>query len=124
MNDPRIRDVLDTVRIRLDPALLMRRLGFTPDPWQVETLRASEERVLLLRSRQSGNSTTTATLGFHAALYEDRALELLLTPSQRPSSELFRKVVEFDHALGEPVPALQESTTTLLLANASRGGPG
>jgi hypothetical protein len=98
----------------------MQRLGFIPDPWQEDALRAKDDRLLLLCSRQSGKSTTTATLGLHTALYETDALILLLSPTQRQSDELFRKVVGFYHALESPVRSVQKSSTTLTLANGSR----
>lgn len=46
-------------------------------------------------SRQSGKSTTAAILGLHRALYFSKSLVLLISPSLRQSSELFRKVSDF-----------------------------
>jgi hypothetical protein len=45
---------------------------------------------------------------------------LLLSPSQRQSGELFKKVTNQYAALGCPVPALTETATQLQLANGSR----
>ena len=75
----------------LDPVLLARAAGKEPDPWQATVLRSASPRLLLNCCRQSGKSTTTATLAVHTALYEPEALVLLLAPSQRQSVELFRK---------------------------------
>jgi hypothetical protein len=65
------------IAIALDPSLLMRLAGFEPDPWQQELLRSSFTRQLLLCSRQTGKSTTTAFLALHEAIYRDRALVLM-----------------------------------------------
>ncbi len=104
----------------LDPVAWVQSLGFDPDPWQAEVLRGDAPRLLLNCSRQSGKSTTTAALALHQALYQAGTLALLLSPSLRQSSELFRKVSGFYHAAGEPVPAEAESTLRLELSNGSR----
>lgn len=104
----------------LDPAILMTDLGYSPDPWQAAVLRSRAERLLLLCCRQSGKSTTTAVMALHQALYEAGSLVLLLSPSLRQSGELYRKVSGFYGDLGKPVPAVQETATTLDLTNGSR----
>ena len=38
----------------------MRRLGFEPDPWQLDVLQARHRRLLLNCSRQAGKSTVSA----------------------------------------------------------------
>ncbi len=104
----------------LDPVRLSQQAGITPDPWQAEVLRSSAPRLLLNCSRQSGKSTTVATLGLHTALYDAGALVLLLSPSLRQSGELFRKCLDVYRILGRPVPAESESALTLTLENGSR----
>ena len=104
----------------LDPALLMRRAGLTPDQWQRDVLRSTSSRVLLLCSRQAGKSTTSAAMALYEALYRAPALVLLLSPSLRQSTELFRTVAATYRALGAPVAPEQESTLRLELANGSR----
>ena len=106
--------------LALDPARLMQTSGLPPDPWQAALLRSSASRILLLCSRQSGKSTTTASLALHTALYQPRALVLLLSPSLRQSQELFRKVLTAYRTLAAPVPAEQESALRIELANGSR----
>jgi hypothetical protein len=62
-----------------------------------------------------------AALALREALLTPGSLVLLLSRSQRQSSELFRaKVVHLYSRLGRPVPAVQESATQLRLANGSR----
>jgi hypothetical protein len=51
----------------LDPAVLMQTGGLPPDPWQAALLRSAAPRLLLLCCRQSGKSTTTASLALHTA---------------------------------------------------------
>jgi hypothetical protein len=104
----------------LDPALMMKRLGFDPDPWQRSVLRSSSDRILMVCVRQGGKSTTTAVMGLHTAIFEPDSLVMLLAPSQRQSSELFQKMNASYVTLGRPIPAVQETATTLVLNNGSR----
>src|SRR5262245_13504317 len=112
--------VLNDLAAALDPSLLMGDLGLTPDPWQRRVLRSTADRLLLLCSRQAGKSTVTAILGLHTALYRPGSLVLLLSPSQRQSGELFRKLTGFYADLGRPLGAVEDSATTLGLGNGSR----
>ena len=50
-------------------------------------------------ARQTGKSTISALLGLWTAIYEAPALVLLVSPSQRQSGELFRKVMDYYRAL-------------------------
>jgi hypothetical protein len=110
--------VLD--RLRADPASVMVAGGMPPDPWQANVLRNSADRTLLLCSRQSGKSSVSAALAVRTALLEPGSPVLLLSPSQRQSGELFRKVLDLYGALGRPVPAVRETALQLELANGSR----
>jgi hypothetical protein len=104
-----------------DPAAVLTRAGLTPDPWQMDLLRCSDPRVLLLASRQVGKSRTAGALALKQALLKPGSLTLLLSPSQRQSGELFRShVLPLYSALGRPLPATQESALQLTLANGSR----
>lgn len=104
----------------LDPTAWALGLGFAPDPWQMDVLRSSAPRILLNCSRQSGKSTTTALLALHTAIYQPGTLALLLSPSLRQSSELFRIVAAFYRSLAQPVPAEAESALRIELTNGSR----
>jgi terminase large subunit-like protein len=103
----------------LDPSALMRDAGLNPDSWQESVLRSESRRMLLLCSRQSGKSTTSATLAVNQAIY-DPGLVLLIAPAQRQSVELFRKVTEVYRALDDVPKVTQESLTRLELSNGSR----
>src|SRR6266508_3512763 len=84
----------------LDPVRFAREmLVFEPDDWQRRALRWSGRQLLLNCARQSGKSVTAAVLALHRALYHPKSLVLLVSPSQRQSSELFRKVTDFLDAL-------------------------
>jgi hypothetical protein len=63
--------------------------------------------------RQTGKSTTVATLACHTAIYGDAALVLLISPTLRQSVELGRKVVDCLRAI-EPVEELTEDNKTSL----------
>jgi len=109
----------DLVRA-LDPVVFARDAGIEPDPWQERVLRSASPRILLNCSRQSGKSTVTSLLAMHVAIYEPGSLVLLLSPTLRQSSELFRKVLDVYRALGRPVTAAQESSLRLELDGGSR----
>jgi hypothetical protein len=113
-----------TLALALDPALLFELRGFAPDPWQRQLLRSTVPRILLNCCRQAGKSTTVAALALHTALFSPGSLVLLLSRSQRQSSELFRKVVDFyqaveSHAL-KTAGVAARSALRLELTNGSR----
>jgi hypothetical protein len=78
--------------------------------------------MILLCSRQSGKSTISAVLGLHTAIYQENALVLLLSPSLRQSTELFRKMKDIYNALESPAmpKPVEESALRLELDNGSR----
>lgn len=100
--------------------------GWNLDPWQAEVMESSRQRIILNCCRQSGKSAVTALLALYTAVYptertgRNRALILLLSPSLRQSSELFRKVLDFYRSIAEYVPTTQESALRLRLDNGSR----
>src|SRR5947209_7235838 len=91
--------------LALDPATILRARGLEPDPWQCELLLSTDRQILLNCSRQSGKSTTVAALALHTALTIPGSLILLLSPSQRQSGEIYRKVLDGYSAIGQVVPA-------------------
>jgi hypothetical protein len=113
-------DALAVLAYLLDPSLLMHAQGMTPDPWQRDLLRGDDRYVLLNCSRQSGKSTTVATLALHRLLFFPGSLVLLAAPSERQSQELFRKVMAGFRALGQPLDAPLANQLQLELTNGSR----
>ena len=101
-----------------DPVAFALTLGFDPDPWQADLLRSDASRVLLNCSRQSGKSTTTAVLALYTAIYRPNSNILVLSPSLRQSSELFRKVHDFKGRAS--LPTREETKLSMVLANGSR----
>jgi phage terminase large subunit len=119
---------LEHLQLALNPAMILEKQGLRPDGWQREFLQSPERQVLLNASRQSGKSTVVAALALHTALFHPGSLALLLSPTQRQSHELFRKVLDAYRALGRPCPSVQDALTMskLELVNGSRiiGLPG
>jgi hypothetical protein len=113
-------DLSYTLAMALDPSRILAAQGLAPDPWQCELLLSSDRQILLNCSRQSGKSTVVSALALHTALFTPAALVLLLSPSQRQSGELFRKVLDAYNTLKRPVPASYETQLKLELANGSR----
>ena len=111
---------------RLDPPAfpeafeLMIAAGMSPDDWQKEVLSSTADRLLLLCCRQAGKSTVTAALALHVASVEQGSLILLLSPSQRQSGELFRKVSSFLRAQSSPPEIASQTALTITFTNGSR----
>lgn len=103
-----------------NPVMFARSLGLEPDPWQASMLASQSARIVLNCSRQTGKSTTAAIRALHRSLYRPGSLVLLLSPSLRQSSELFRKVVDFLKRLPHVPELLEENRLSLTLENKSR----
>lgn len=105
----------------LDPVVFVNKCGLDPDPWQADVLRSTSGRLILCCARQTGKSTIAALKALHEATFKPGSLILLLSPTLRQSSELFRRVSGFYSALGnEAPPADTETLLRLELANGSR----
>jgi hypothetical protein len=61
-----------------------------------------------------------ALIALHRVLFRSASLALCLSPSQRQSSELFRKVMEAYNRVDRPVKVAAESALRLELVNGSR----
>jgi len=75
-------------------------LQLTPDRLQAEALDATEDRVLLLCTRQWGKSTIAAAKALHHALTTKNAFIIFASACKRQSKELARKCKEFAAQLG------------------------
>lgn len=105
----------------LDPVRFAERaLGIAPDPWQARVLRSSARQILLNCSRQAGKSTVTSILALHTAIYRPGSLVLLVSPSQRQSAELFRKVTDLLSKLSSAPTRTEDNRLSLQLENGSR----
>lgn len=103
-----------------DPVAFARSLGLEPDPWQRDLLRSEAPRIIENCCRQSGKTVITGIKALHYALTNPRALILVLSPSLRQSSELFRTISYNYRDLGRPVGVKAETTLKLELENRSR----
>lgn len=110
----------DLFLLALDPSRVLRAQGLSTDPWQRRLLLDPGRQVLLNCSRQSGKSRTVAALAVHTAVFRPGSLTLLVSPSLRQSTELFRKVLDGYQAIGRPVRAKAATQTRLELHNGSR----
>ena len=103
-----------------DPALWMKaQTQMSPDPWQTEVLRSTSSRLWICNSRQSGKSLITSVASAHRALFIPNQLILILSPSQRQSSELFKKIHEVLRNV-ETTSFDSETALTCQLSNGSR----
>lgn len=113
-------DIAHDLRLALDPVAFSSGLGFIQDSWQEAVLRWAGKRLLMNCSRQSSKSTTAAILALHKALYYPKSLILLVSPSLRQSSELFRKVGEFLDRLYIRPKLVEDNKLSCTLDNKSR----
>jgi hypothetical protein len=112
--------ISDDVATALDCVRFARLAGIQPDSWQADLLFSTERHIILLCSRQSGKTTIVAILALHHALNNPNSLVLVLSPSLRQSSELFKKITGFYQDLGRPIPSETQTALTLELTNKSR----
>lgn len=85
----------------MDPVDFAGLLGYGElDPWQAAALRDNSARMILNCSRQAGKSTVASIKAVYRSIYKP-GLSLLISPSERQSAELFRKVKDGFGALPE-----------------------
>src|SRR5436190_1271643 len=89
--------------VALDPSLILRAQGMTPDPWQRDLLLSPAPRLLLNCSRGAGKSRTCSALALHTALFRPGSLTLLLSRALRQAMELLRYVKQGWRARGRLV---------------------
>jgi hypothetical protein len=97
-------------------------LCIKPDTKQRALLTSVSKEVLVVCTRQWGKSTCVSLISLHHALYPGQipAMVILISPSLKQSTELFRKVMAFYRRLpGVPEP-IKETMTELELPNGSR----
>jgi hypothetical protein len=106
---------------RDDPvAFASEALGLTLDAWQARVLEGEHQQAILCCSRQAGKSTLAAVLGLHEAMYRPGSLTLLVSPSQRQSSELFRKVIDLRDSLPWRVPLSEDNRLSMRVKGGGR----
>lgn len=113
-------NLAQTLALVLDPTIILQAQKMAADPWQRELLSSGEGGVLINCSRQAGKSTTVAALALHELLTRPGALVLLVSPSERQSRELYRKVGLAFRALGRPMTVTRANQSEMEWANGSR----
>ena len=111
----------------LDPVALVRnRLGFEPDPPQIEVLQCTHKQGILNCSRQWGKSTITAAKAVHRAYTQPNSEILVAAYCQRQSAEFIRKASRMVQKLGIRPRGDGDNDVSLLFPNGSRivGLPG
>jgi hypothetical protein len=104
----------------VDPAQLMRDAAdIEPDGWQLDLLCSASKRILMCCARQVGKTEGAIIKTIWTSLF-DPGLVIIVSPSQRQSSEFFRRFMERYRVL-EGVPELvAESALRCELSNGSR----
>ncbi|HET6711665.1 terminase large subunit domain-containing protein [Amycolatopsis sp.] len=108
---------LSNYLVKRDASRVMVKAGMRPDSWQKRLLRRRPHRLLVTTSRQSGKSTSCAGLGLHRAVVQPEATIVAVSPTQRQSTLLIRKVRAFAKAVG--VELVKDNALSLELVNGS-----
>lgn len=95
-------------------------MNIRPDAWQERVLTSQSPRLLMNCARQVGKSQVAAILAAHTALYSPASLTLVISPSERQSRELFRKVAECFDRLSIRPQMPEDNKLSCVLANKSR----
>jgi hypothetical protein len=88
----------EQLALALDPTLILKAQGFTPDPWQEEFLFSPARYLMLDCCRGAGKSRTTSALAVHHAVCQPKSLTLLVSRAQRQAIELFRYCGDWEHS--------------------------
>jgi len=114
-------DTKQLLALTLDPTLILRAQGITPDPWQEELLFSNAQYILLNCSRGAVKSRTTSALAVHHALTHPKSTTLLVSRAMLQALELYRYCSQAFKALGWPIPPTETETKSQVeLANGAR----
>jgi phage terminase large subunit-like protein len=112
--------IKDTIH-HFDPVIFARNnFAFECDEWQKDVLLSADKKIILNCCRQSGKSTISAIKAVHKAIYFPGSLVLIVSPSQRQSSELFKKVSELIGTLPEQPKKIEDNRLSVTFDNKSR----
>ena len=105
----------------MDPLAFAHLVQFTPDAWQAAVLTSSARRIILNCPRQSGKSTIASLKALHRAYYRPGSTILCISPTERQSAELIRKVGEHLSATRlVTIKPTNEAKTAIEFKNGSR----
>jgi hypothetical protein len=99
---------------------IMQRAGLEPDLWQLQVLKSQSSRILLNCCRQSGKSCVVSVAALAHSMAVPQALTLILSPSERQSSETFRQLLTFYRPWATTLPPEAQTQLKLELRNGSR----
>lgn len=109
-----------TDELARDRVAFAHSLGVTLDPWQESLVKRDSRREILNCSRQAGKSTVAALLALHEAVYRPGSVTVLISPSQRQSSELFRKVIELRQLMPHQPALLEDNRLSMHVRGGGR----
>ena len=107
-------------RPAFDPLEVFRRSDMEPDPWQSKALRSTARQIIVNGGRQIGKGEVVGAKALHVALFEPPATVVVVSPSGRQSTELYRKILRFYRPFASEFPAIGETQKALELLNGSR----
>lgn len=86
--------IADDLRLRLDANAFAEHCGYTLDAWQRDVVSGRHSHTLIAAARQVGKTLACAILAAHEAVRLPGGLVVIVSPSQRQSSEFFRAVMD------------------------------
>jgi len=96
---------------RMSPSEFARfYFDWEPIDYQTAALDCMDKKTLLLWARQTGKSTVAAMKALWYALWHDGATVLILSPKQRQSNRLFKKIRDFITISARKFPELNLAT--------------
>ena len=98
----------------------MDRLRFPLEDAQRKLLKTTGPRVILNCTRQWGKSSMAACVALHRAYYRPKSLILIVSPTQRQSSELMEKIRELAVRIGIEPRGDGTNAASIRLSNRSR----
>jgi len=113
---------LTRAAFKLDPVAWCREaLDYHPDEWAQKVMMSPARYVIENVSRQAGKSTMSSALAVHRAVFFDRSLILLVSPTLRQSGELQRKCMRFYDLVDPDHNGLvEDAKLSIQLTNGSR----
>jgi len=112
-------DQIKLIRCLLDPANLIRNLGYEPEEFQKEILYTSDRLTMIAASRGSGKSLAIAGLAvWHALLVKDNVI--VIAPNLRNASEIIRYATEIISVLPLRPPIIRQNQTLIEFGSGSR----
>jgi len=94
--------------------------GVSPDKYQRQILEYKGSRLILNCTRQWGKSLTVAGKAYRLAKYNSGFLALILCPSLRQSTEIFRKILHMSAEDKTALKKIEDSKQYVTMANGSR----